>query len=150
MLSNTLMCRRSSSEVRTAVVACCYLPFAEVLWVRPGAVLLLCHWPVAAGVAGPADVLHLPLLLHGLTDASHVASKLRVGAHCAWRGGGEGEEEEEDQRHSEFLTPSAFLFGSPELNPFGQTVYRSRKITKGRESPPHNGPQLHLKESAAR
>lgn len=44
--------------------------------------------------------------------------------------GGE-EEEEEDQRHSEFLTPSAFLFGSPELNPFGQTVYRGRKITMG-------------------
>lgn len=67
------------------VVPCSCLPFTEVLWVRPGAVLLLRHWPVAAGVAGPADVLHLPLLLHGLTDACHVASKLRVGAHCVWR-----------------------------------------------------------------
>lgn len=123
------------------------LPFTEVLWVRPGAVLLLRHWPVAAGVAGPANVLHLPFLLHGLTDASHVASKLRVRAHCMWREGGMREEgeEEENQRHSEFLTPSAFLFRSPELNPFSQTVYRGRKITKGRESTPHNGPQLHLK-----
>lgn len=68
------------------VVTYRYLPFIEVLWVRPGPVLLIGHWPVAAGVAGPADVLHLPFLLHGLTDARYVTRKLRVRADCVWKG----------------------------------------------------------------
>lgn len=63
-----------------------YLPFTVVLWMGPCPVLVIRHWPVTACVAGPTDVLHLPFLLHGLTDASNVARKLRVGANCAWGG----------------------------------------------------------------
>lgn len=37
--------------------------------------------------------------------------------------------EREDKHNYEFLTPSAFLFRSLELNLFSQTVYHSRKIT---------------------
>lgn len=63
-----------------------YIPLAVVLWVGPGPVLLIRHWPVAAWVAGATDVLHLPFLLHGLTDAGDVTCKLRVRANCAWKG----------------------------------------------------------------
>lgn len=99
-----------------------YIPLTVVLWVGPGPVLLVGHWPVAARVAGTTDVLHLPFLLHGLADACDVTCKLRVGANCAWKS--------KDKHGCEFLTPSAFfLCRSPELNPFSQTVYHSRKIT---------------------
>lgn len=63
-----------------------YQPLAEVFWVGPGPVLLIRHWPVAARVAGAANVLYLPFLLHGLTDAGDVTCKLRVRANCAWKG----------------------------------------------------------------
>lgn len=98
-----------------------YLPLTVVLWVRPGPVLLVRHWPVAAGVAGPTNVLHLPFLLHGLTDAGDVTCKLRVGANCTLK--------REDKHNYEFLTPSAFFVRALELNLFIQTVYHSRKIT---------------------
>lgn len=38
--------------------------------------------------------------------------------------------ERENRQNFEILTPSAFFFHSLELNPFSQTVYHSRKITK--------------------
>lgn len=63
-----------------------YIPLTVVLWVGPGPVLLIRHRPVAARVAGATDVLHLPFLLHGLTDACDVTCKLRVGANCVWKG----------------------------------------------------------------
>lgn len=66
---------------------CGFLPLAVELWVGPGPVLLVRHWPVAARVAGAADVLHLPFLLHGLADAGDVTRKFRVRANCAWKGG---------------------------------------------------------------
>lgn len=100
---------------------CWYLPLAVILRVGPGPVLLIGHWPVAARVAGATDVLHLPLLLHGLTDAGDVTRKLWIRADCAWKG--------RTNTTMSFLTPSAFLFGSPELNPFSQTVDCSRKTT---------------------
>ncbi len=62
-----------------------YVPLTEVLWVGPGPVLLIRHWPVAARVAGATDVLHLPFLLHGLADAGNVTCKLRVRANCVWK-----------------------------------------------------------------
>lgn len=99
-----------------------YLPLTEVFWVGPGPVLLIRHWPIAARVAGATDVLHLPFLLHGLTDTGDVTRELRVGANFAWK--------RKDKHNCEFLTASAFLFRSLELNPFSQTVYHSRKITK--------------------
>lgn len=63
----------------------CNLPLAVVLGVGPGSVLLIGHWPVAACVARATDVLHLPFLLHGLTDAGNISCKLWIGAHCAQR-----------------------------------------------------------------
>lgn len=63
-----------------------YLPLTVVFWVGPGPVLFVRHWPVAARVAGATDVLHLPFLLHGLTDAGDVTCKLWVRANCAWKG----------------------------------------------------------------
>lgn len=101
-------------------VLCLHPPLTEVLRVGPGPVLLFRHWPVAAWVAGATNVLHLPFLLHGLTDACDVTCKLRIGANCVWK---------ERTDNCELLTPSAFFFQSPELNPFSQTVYHSRKIT---------------------
>lgn len=62
------------------------LPLAVILRVRPGPVLLIGHWPVAAWVARATDVLHLPFLLHGLTDAGDVTCKFWVRANCAWKG----------------------------------------------------------------
>lgn len=67
-------------------VLCWHSPLTEVLWVGPGPVLLLWHWPVAAWVAGATDVLHLTFLLHGLTDACNVTRKLWIGANCVWIG----------------------------------------------------------------
>lgn len=95
-----------------------YLPLTVVLGMGPGPVLLIRHRPVAARVAGPTDVLHLPFLLHGLTYAGNVTCKLGIRANCG-----------EDKHIYEFLTHSAFLIGSQELNPFSQTVYHSRKTT---------------------
>lgn len=63
-----------------------YLPLTVVLWVGPGSVLLIRHWPVAAWVARATDVLHLPFLLHGLTDAGNITCKLWVRANCVWKG----------------------------------------------------------------
>lgn len=97
-----------------------YLPLTVVLRVGPCPVLLIRHWPVAAWVAGATDVLHLPFLLHGLTDAGNITCKLRVGANYVCKG---------RINTTEFLTPSAFLFRSLELYLFSQTVYLSRKIT---------------------
>lgn len=65
---------------------CGYLPLTVVLRVGPGPVLLIRHWPVAARVARATDVLPLPFLLHGLTDAGDVTCKLRVRANCACKG----------------------------------------------------------------
>lgn len=66
-------------------VLCLHPPLTEVLGVGPGPVLLFRHWPVAAWVAGATNVLHLPFLLHGLTDACDVTCKLRIGANCVWK-----------------------------------------------------------------
>lgn len=63
--------------------------------------LLIRHWPVAARVAGAADVLYLPFLLHGLTDAGDVTCKLRVRANC-WV---EGQCVPQDSKHSLTLVP---------------------------------------------
>lgn len=96
------------------------VPLAVILWVGPGPVLLIRDGPVAAGVAGSTDLLHLPFLLHGLADSGNVTRKLRVRANCIWKG--------ENTQFS--LTSSAFLcVCTPQLNPFSQTVYHSRKST---------------------
>lgn len=116
LIQNDLLLQSSGPVKKTR-----YLPLTVVLWVGPGPVLLVRHWPVASRVAGATDVLHLPFLLHGLTDAGDITCKLRIGANCVWK--------REDKHDCEFLTPSAFLFRSLELNPFSQTVDHSRKIT---------------------